>query len=56
MNNDEYIYEYKSPYRPLWLGFHCALEQDYRMIDDRTFATKKPVPEEKIISLELERR
>jgi len=54
MSDNEYPYKYKSPYRPLWLGFHSALGQDYRMIDGWTFATRTPIPEEKIVSLELE--
>ena len=54
MNKKTREYIYKSPYRPLWLGFASALGQEYRRIDNRTFAIKEPLSAKKIENLELE--
>ena len=47
-------YTYKSPLRPLWVGFGKAIGQEYTGVDKNTFSTKTPLSKETLAKLELE--
>ena len=55
MNNVIKEFVYKSPLRPLWTGFGKVIGDDsYKLIDERTFATKSPLSRDLIKNLQLE--
>jgi hypothetical protein len=47
-------YIYKSPYRPLWIGFGSAIGQAYRQVEDRIFEVEKELTADQVNRLELE--
>ncbi len=46
-------YIYKSPNRPLWIGFGSAIGQAYVQTADRVFEVDAPLTERQVDSLEL---
>lgn len=47
-------YRYRSPFRPLWMGFGSAIGQEYTSINERTFSVKKRLTDEQVKQFELE--